>query len=120
MRMENGCFLWKPRLEVHTCECESLEDGVNLGEAQVYAVTDRDPELDEVVPDSYFLEALAAANQGRYHGPDQYASPTVDEEAGRWVENREEHPLWAGAWLPLWVGFFGSSSWWIRRRNGGR
>ena len=100
---------------------EAMKSKVALGEAEsVFAVTDRDPELDEVRPDAEFLKALAQVNQGTYHPPNDYGEAQRDEDAGRWVDERKESPLWAGAWLPIWVGIFGAASWWVRRRNGGR
>ena len=95
--------------------------GVTVGEAQsVFAITDRDPELDDVVPDEAFLQALAEAYSGRFYGHDAAGKPLRDEEAGRWVDEREEHPLWAGAWLPIWAALLLSASWWLRRKDGGR
>ena len=95
--------------------------GVTLGEAQsVFAITDRDPELDDVVPDAGFLLAIAEAHEGRFYGPGEAGPPLRDEDAGRWVDEREEHPIWAGAWLPLWAAMLLSASWWLRRKNGGR
>jgi len=100
---------------------EAKKGGAALGEAQsVYAITDRDPELDEVSPDSGFLKALAASNGGDYFGPGKYGIPKRDSGAGRWIDEREESPIWAGAWLPLWFGLFASASWWLRRKMGGR
>jgi uncharacterized membrane protein len=100
---------------------EAKKLGVVLGRAEsVFAVTDRDPELDEVRPDAAFLKALAKVHGGSYHPPGDYGPATRDAEAGRWVDERSESPLWAGAWLPIWVGLLGAGSWWVRRRNGGR
>ena len=83
-------------------------------------MTDRDPELDEVRPDSKFLKALAEAHEGRFYAAGEGGPPLANPEAGRWIDEREEHPIWAGAWLPLWVALLLSVSWWIRRKSGGR
>lgn len=100
---------------------KAVKSGVTLGEAQsVFAITDRDPELDDVIPDGRFLEALAQSYEGRFYAHDAAGKPLRDADAGRWVDEREEHPLWAGAWLPIWAAVFLSLSWWIRRKDGGR
>lgn len=95
--------------------------GAGLGTGTtVFAVTSRDPELEHVVPNQSLLAALALAADGEHHLPGAYGPPKVDPDAGRWVKERTEEPLWAVAWLPLIVGVLGSLSWWVRRRSGGR
>ncbi len=86
----------------------------------VFAVTSRDPELEDVVPNQGLLAGLARAADGVHHLPGAYGPPKTDPDAGRWVTERTEDPLWAVAWLPLLVGILGSLSWWVRRRSGGR
>ena len=108
-------------LGTHHVEVQARKDGVRLGEARtVYAVTARDPELEEVAADTAFLQALAEAVEGRFVGNGNWTAPLRDEEAGRWVTDRKETPLWSAWWVPLLAGLFGSVSWWARRRGGGR
>jgi uncharacterized membrane protein len=108
-------------LGTHHVEVQARKDGVRLGEARtVYAVTARDPELEEVAADTTFLKALAEAAEGRFVGDGSWAAPLRDEDAGRWVTDRKETPLWSAWWVPLVAGLFGSVSWWARRRGGGR
>ena len=94
---------------------------VRLGEARtVYAVTARDPELEEVAADEAFLEALVMAAGGQFVASGAWKAPLRDEEAGRQVQDRKETPLWSILWIPLLAVLFGSASWWVRRRGGGR
>jgi uncharacterized membrane protein len=120
----DGEWVWTSKAEsrgAYRIQVEATKAGVSLGEADsVYAITDRDPELDEVRPDDSFLKALAEVNDGAYFGVGEFEQALRDEEAGRWVDERSETPLWAGAWLPIWVGLFASAAWWLRRRSGGR
>jgi hypothetical protein len=95
--------------------------GVSLGEAvTVFAVTSRDPELEQVSPDREFLVAMAAAGGGDYFAPMDFSEPPSDDSAGHWVDETTSTPLWAGAWLPLIFGLFAGASWWRRRIGGGR
>lgn len=95
--------------------------GKSLGEAAtVYAVTTRDPELDEVEPDGAFLRALAARTGGLYVGPGERAEALFDPDAGRRVLDRRETPLHAMPLVPALFGIFVSASWWLRRRSGYR
>jgi hypothetical protein len=65
-----------------------------LGEAQtVFAVTSRDPELAEVVPDEAFLRWAAEALGGSYIGPDEPVRLVRNAAAGRTVWDRVERPL---------------------------
>jgi len=84
----------------------------------VFAVTTRDPELDEVIPDSAFLSWLAAATDGRYYGPDDDGPVLQDANAGRTVWDRQETPLWRAPALAIWVLIFAGMAWIIRRRAG--
>jgi uncharacterized membrane protein len=120
----DGEWVWTRKAETrgaYRIQVKAKRGSLSLGEAEsVYAVTDRDPELDEVRPDPGFLEALAEANQGVFFEPDAFGPALRNGKAGRWVDERSEIPMWAGALLPIWVGLFASGAWWIRRRNGGR
>jgi uncharacterized membrane protein len=95
--------------------------GATLGEAQTaYAVTTRDPELEEVEPDAGFLQALATRTGGLYVGPDAVDAPLRATDAGRHVRDRRETPLYAAPAVALFFGLFTSLSWWLRRRAGYR
>lgn len=95
--------------------------GATVGDAQTaYAVTTRDPELEEVEPDGVFLRMLAARTGGLYVGPGESAAPLRDPDAGRHVRDRTEKPLYAAPLVPLAFGVLVSMSWWIRRRVGYR
>lgn len=108
-------------LGTHRVYIEAGLDGVKLGEAStVYAVTARDPELEEVTPDAQFLQALASRVGGLYVPAGSFEEPLRDEDAGRWITEHSQRPLWTGLWIPLVTGILGSLSWWIRRRGGGR
>jgi hypothetical protein len=86
----------------------------------VYAVTEREPELEEVIPDLAFLEALAEATDGAYHPPGQAGPPLEDPDSRRRVEAIRETPLWDVPLVALLVGLFAPLSWFVRRRGGGR
>lgn len=86
----------------------------------VYAVTTRDPELDEFQPDVAFLEALAAKTGGKHVGPGAFEEPLRDPDAGRRVRDRRETPLYAAPMVPGLFGLLVSASWWLRRREGFR
>jgi len=94
-------------------------DGSPVGTADtVFAVTSRDPELDEVAPDEGFLAALAARVDGRYHGAGELGPVLTDPSAGRVVMDRRETALWRAPLLVLLVGIFAGLAWIVRRRSG--
>jgi uncharacterized membrane protein len=86
----------------------------------VFAVSAREAELDEIVPDPSFLDALASAAGGRHDRAGAARAPLEDPEAGRHVEETRQTPLFHAPILPLIAGIFGTLSWWVRRRIGGR
>ncbi|MFH1464487.1 MAG: glutamine amidotransferase [Pseudomonadota bacterium] len=86
----------------------------------VYAVTERQPELESPAPDPAFLQALAAATGGTCFLPEAYDAPATDPDARRRVEQVDEVPLGPVPLVALIAGLFASSSWWVRRRAGGR
>jgi uncharacterized membrane protein len=95
--------------------------GFTIGAAEtVFAVTERDPELDEVAADARFLAALAEATDGRHYAAGDYGAPLRDESAGRRVLDRVETPLWRAPGLALLAGLLASISWILRRRSGFR
>ncbi|MCA9571237.1 MAG: hypothetical protein KC656_25535, partial [Myxococcales bacterium] len=90
-----------------------------VGDAEtVYAVTARDPELDEVSPDSAFLAALAARTDGVYHAPGTLGPVRVDPSAGRRVTDRRELALWRAPLLAGGIALFAGIAWIVRRRAG--
>lgn len=88
------------------------------GSETVYAVTTRDPELDEVAPDEGFLRWLASATDGKYHGPGTLGAPLRDADSGRRVWERRETALWRAPLLGFVVLLFGGLAWIVRRRSG--
>ena len=84
----------------------------------VFAVTTRDPEVDEVTPDAAFLRALCERVEGRYYGAGERGPVLRDPDAGRVVFDRRETALWHAPLLALWVAFFAGVAWIIRRRAG--
>jgi len=106
---------------VYRVSATATLEGQSLGgSTTVFAVTARDPELEEVSPDRDYLVSMAAAGGGEYFPPMDYRAPPSDEEAGHWVDETTSTPLWSGAWLPLIFGLFAGGSWWRRRVGGGR
>ncbi|MBW1877097.1 MAG: hypothetical protein JRJ84_01910 [Deltaproteobacteria bacterium] len=94
---------------------------IEVGVAEtVYAVTTRDPEVDEVAPDGVFLQWLAARVDGRYYGPGEFGPILRDPEAGRTVWDRRETPLSRAPALALWMGLWAGLAWIMRRRSGMR
>lgn len=97
----------------------SRPGGAPLGEAQtVYAVTTRDPELDEIAPDAAFLGELARRVGGRFVPAGQRALPLEDPESGRRLRDHRETPLGTAPLAPLVAGLALSGSWALRRRAG--
>ncbi len=102
-----------------TVTLEAGEPGQLIGTDETsYAVTDRDPELDDIRPDEDFLAALALATGGLHYRPGDYGAPLWDEDAARRVEELIETPLWSAPVIPLLAGVLLSLSWWLRRRRG--
>ena len=105
----------------HRVEVRASGDASDQGET-VFAVTARDPELSEVVPDAAFLQQLAAlyGDQGRYVGPDDRLAPLADDAARRAIPERRQTALATAPLVALLFGLFASLAWWARRRTGGR
>jgi len=105
----------------HRVEVKVTDTDGEVGSAEtVYAVTTRDPEVDEVVPDGVFLQWLAARVGGQYYGPGEFGPILRDEESGRTVWDRRETPLGRAPALALWIGLWAGLAWIIRRRSGMR
>ena len=86
--------------------------------ASVVAVTERDPELDEVAPDPRFLEWWTSQLGGQLFGPGELGPVLLDPDAGHVVEERRETALWRSPALALWTLLFAGAAWWVRRRAG--
>lgn len=71
-----------------------------------------------MAPDGRFLEWLALATEGRYHGPGTLGAVLQDPSAGRTVNERRETALWRAPLLALWIGWFAGLAWFVRRRAG--
>jgi hypothetical protein len=84
----------------------------------VFAVTTRDPELEELEPDEAFLKALAARAGGRYVAPGEGTEPLRDPESGRVVKERAEVALAGAPIVPLLVLLCAGGAWVLRRRGG--
>ena len=83
-----------------------------------FAVTDRDPELEDIQPAEGFLSQLASSTGGLHYRPGEYGAPKLDPEAGRTVREVRETPLWSSPLWALLAGVALSLSWWLRRRRG--
>ena len=93
--------------------------GTGLGEAHtVYAVTSRDPELEEVAPDPAFLQWLASRSDGVFHAAGTLGEVVRDAAADRTVWDRREVAVWRSPALMLWVALWAGLAWIVRRRAG--
>lgn len=87
-------------------------------DATVYAVSTRDRELDEVVPDSTFLARLGPAADGRTYAAGESGPVVLDPGATRVVWDRRETPIWRAPLLALLIGLAAGGAWLVRRRAG--
>ncbi len=100
-------------------EAEVMSGDTVIGrDSTVYAVTNRDPELDEVVPDRAFLSWLAGRTGGTFYPSGEAGELTRDLEAGRTVLERRELALWRAPGLALWIALFAGLAWIVRRWSG--
>lgn len=107
------------RRGAHRVEVAVREGAVEIDTAQtVFAVTSRDPELDDVAPDPAFLQWLAERTGGRFVAPGEDVVPLIDDDAGRTVWDRHEVALWRSPLLAAWIALFAGLAWWVRRRAG--
>lgn len=107
------------RRGAHRVEVKAEVGGAEVHEtATVFAVTSRDPELDEVVPDGAFLEWLATRSGGTYIAPGEAVRVERDAEAGRTVWTRRELPLWRTPAAAIVVLLSAGIAWIVRRRFG--
>ncbi|MFK7931540.1 MAG: glutamine amidotransferase [Myxococcota bacterium] len=103
----------------HRINAVVAEGGKEVGSSStVYAVTTRDPELDEVAPDEGFLKWLAESTEGQFHPAGTLGAPLRDAKSGRTVWERRETPLWRAPLLGIWVTLLGGLAWIVRRRSG--
>ena len=83
-----------------------------------FAVSARDPELDELLPDSVFLRQFADLQGGVYYPAGEAGSPTLDPRAARLVEEEKQTPLWSAPILALLASLGLGLSWLLRRLKG--
>ncbi|MCA9491861.1 MAG: hypothetical protein KC621_18140, partial [Myxococcales bacterium] len=92
--------------------------GQPVGDADtVFAVTTRDPEMDEIAPDEAFLDWLARSSDGVLHGPGDLGPVLRDPGAVRTVRSRTETALWRAPLLILAITVCAGLAWLIRRRG---
>lgn len=93
--------------------------GGRLGQDNTtFAVSARDPELEELLPDTRFLQNFAALQQGTYYAPGDYGPPTRDPGAARVVDEEKQTPLWSAPLLALLGALGFGLSWLLRRLRG--
>jgi uncharacterized membrane protein len=103
---------YRVRASIGASEAESAET--------VFAVLSRDPELDDILPDGAFLQALATSYGGTYYAPGAWGKLVLDETAGRVVDERKDVDLAATPLVALLAGVLASGAWTLRRRAGAR
>ena len=118
----SAILTFKPeRRGAHRVEAKVTVGETTLGaDATVFAVTNRDPELDEVAPDDGFLKWLAARGGGTFYGAGEHGPIARDESAGRTVWDRREVALWRSPGLIGLIVLLAGSAWIVRRRAGMR
>jgi hypothetical protein len=97
--------------------------GSALEEAEtVFAVSDRDPELAEIVPDQAFLQGLAGlyGASGAWRGPGDDSAPLEDPAAVRVVNEQTRVAFGRSPLLGGIVGLTAAAAWLFRRRAGAR
>ncbi len=103
---------WRVRVSV-----QGVEGPLGTAET-VFAVTSRDPELDEVVPDEAFLRWLAERSGGRFIGPGEALEPLRDASATRTRLDRVEVAVWRSPGLLGLAALCAGLAWLVRRRSG--
>lgn len=107
------------RRGAYRVDAEVREGTARVGDAStVFAVTRRDPELDEVAPDAAYLAWLANRVGGTFYGAGDSGPILRDDSAGRPVFDRREVALWRSPLMALWIGLFAGLAWVVRRRAG--
>ncbi|TNE89222.1 MAG: hypothetical protein EP330_12345 [Deltaproteobacteria bacterium] len=103
----------------HRVVATVLSGEEEVGEAStVYAVSTRDRELDEVVPDATFLAWLGPAGNGRTYAAGESGPVVRDPAATRVVWDRRETPIWRAPLLALILALCAGGAWIVRRRAG--
>jgi uncharacterized membrane protein len=105
----------------HRVQVRLAGDVRQSGES-VFAVSTRDPELAEVVPDRAFLRDLAAlfGERGLWRAPGDTSAPLMDATAQRLIPASHEVDLATAPLVAVLFGIFAGLAWWLRRRAGGR
>jgi hypothetical protein len=83
-----------------------------------FAVSARDPELDELLPDALFLQNFAELQGGQYYAAGDSGAPILDPGAARLVEEEKQTPLWSAPTLALLAALGLGLSWLLRRLRG--
>ncbi len=103
----------------HRVHASVLRGSDRVGEADtVYAVTSRDPELEEVAPDHAYLRWLAGRSGGTFLSASERGAIARDPSADRTAWDRKEVALWRAPILMLWIAGFAGVAWIVRRRGG--
>ncbi len=116
-----GIFAYRPEMRgAHRVSVGTGNRAADRG-STVFAVSNRDPELADIQPDTTFLRQLAAlyGERGRFVAPGAELDLLVDESARRSVPDRRVVSLAGAPFLALLFGGLGGLAWVIRRRNGG-
>jgi hypothetical protein len=103
---------YRVRAAIGATEAESAET--------VFAVLARDPELDDILPDAGFLQALATSYRGTYYPPGDWGKLVMDDSAGHVVNDRRDVDLAATPLVAVLAGVLASGAWYLRRRSGAR
>lgn len=117
-----GVVSYQPTMQgAHRVRVQTSDALADQGET-VFAVSSRDPELLEIVPDATFLTALGDAygERGRVYAAGETGPPLLDDDAQRVVPERHEVDLASAPLIALIFGLCSSLAWWIRRRGGAR
>jgi len=88
----------------------------------VFSVSARDPELEEIAPDTEFLSKLAAlyGERGAFRAAGDLSDPLADNDAVRKVHDRRQTTLSSPPLIAVLFALLASCSWWIRRQTGMR
>ena len=120
--LENGEAAWvlpATGQGAHRVTARVRHRGQEVGRGEsVFAVTSRDPELEDVTADPEFLSWLASSHGGERYDAESGGDVVIDPDAGRTVRERVETSLGRTPGLMAWVMVFSALGWWTRRRSG--